>query len=365
MKLAYFITGLGLGGAEVITLDLAKKALQAGHEVIIVYLSPTDALAGGVPPEIRLFSLGMKKTPAGVLKALGKARRILHEFAPDVVHSNMVHSNIFTRLLRLRIRFPALICSEHTKNIGSAGRMLAYRLTDRLSDLNTNVSQEAVDEFVSRKIFRRRGATVMYNGIDTALFSPDKEAGKGIRKQYGIGENEFLWLNVGRLTEAKDHANLLRAFRRVGSGRLMIVGEGELRPDIEALIVALRLTDRVILAGAHSSVVDFYNAADCFVLSSAWEGFGIVLAEAMSCGLPVLATDAGGCVEVVQNSCFIVPVRRDDLLASKMSYVYSLSEEQHRQIGEQNRELASKFDLDTIWKQWERIYATIGKQHRQ
>ena len=362
MKIAYFITGLGLGGAEVITLDLAKKALGAGHEVIIVYLAPADELAGRAPDGIRLFPLNMRKTPGGILKALRKARRIVRDFRPDIVHSNMVHSNIFTRLLRLRVGLPVLICTEHTKNIGSRGRMLAYRLTDCLSDLNTNVSQVAVDEFVRRKAFRKRDATVMYNGVEPKRFAPDKAAGKAVRRQYGIGDNEFLWLNVGRLTEAKDQSNLVKAFKMAGQGRLMIVGQGELREALEAQIRREGLSGRVILAGAHSNVSDYYNAADCFVMSSAWEGFGIVLAEAMSCGLPVIATDAGGCAEVVQNDEYVVPVRRHDLLAEKMSRMYGLSDEGRKQIGENNRSSASKFGLDKIWEQWENIYKSLANR---
>jgi glycosyltransferase involved in cell wall biosynthesis len=81
----------------------------------------------------------------------------------------------------------------------------------------------------------------------------------------------------------------------------------------------------------------------------------------MSCGLPVLSTDAGGCREVLQNDNFIVPIRRDDLLAEKMSYILSLSEIERKQIGENNRLLAGKFDLNAIWEQWKYIYATIGR----
>lgn len=99
-----------------------------------------------------------------------------------------------------------------------------------------------------------------------------------------------------------------------------------------------------------------YNAADCFVLSSAWEGFGIVLAEAMACGLPVITTDAGGCAEVVQNDFFVVPIRNSDLLTSKMSYICNLPKPERQRISDKNRILAHKFDLERIWNQWEQIY---------
>lgn len=361
MRIAYFITGLGLGGAEVITLDLAKKALGAGHEVIVVWLSGLDALAGGVPPGIGLHPLGMRKTPAGLVRALRQARWIVRDFRPDVVHSNMIHSNIFTRLLRLVAPFPALICSEHTHDTGSRTRMLAYRITDGLSDLNTNVSRESVAEFVRRGLFRKDGTMTVYNGVDLRRFTPDREAGRRIRERYGIGPGEFLWLNVGRLTPAKDQANLLRAFRRLERGRLLILGEGELRGALEKQIAEAGLAERVILAGAHPNVADFCNAADGFVVSSAWEGFSVALVEAMSCGLPAVATDVSGCYEALGSREFIVPTRRDDLLAEKMSLMAGLPPERRRKIGIGNRALAGRFDIDKIWQQWEEIYGSLCK----
>jgi glycosyltransferase involved in cell wall biosynthesis len=356
MKIAYFITGLGVGGAEVVTLDLARRALAAGHRVMVVYLSDADTLAAGVPPGIGLFALRMRKTPAGMLAALAAARRIVRDFRPDIVHSNMFHSNIFTRLLRLIAPIPALICSEHTTRPGSVRRVWAYRLTSFLSNLDTNVSQAAVDEFVRLGAFRPGNAEVVYNGVDTVRFSPDRKAGARLRRRMGIADDEFVWLNVGRLTEAKDQAVLLKAFDLVGRGRLIIVGDGELRGVLEARIETSGLHGKAILAGAHSDTLDFYNAADCFVLSSAWEGFGIVLVEAMSCELPVIATDSGGCAEVVQNREFIVPPCNEVALAQKMLYVVELSGAQRLKLGRQNRALAARFDLDAIWRQWEQIY---------
>jgi glycosyltransferase involved in cell wall biosynthesis len=359
MRIAYFITGLGLGGAEVITIDLARRAGESGHDVILVYLSPLDALADTVTPEVGLHALKMRKTPAGLIAALHSARRIVRDFRPDVVHSNMFHSNIFTRLLRLVTPIPALICSEHNQYIGWAGRMWIYALTSPLSDLDTNVSVVAVDEFVRRRAFRPSTATVVYNGVDTRRFAPDRAAGRRIRKQFGIASGEFLWLNVGRLTAAKDQAMLLRAFARMGRGRLMIVGEGDLHGELRRQIIETGLECKAILAGAHSNMADFYNAADCLVISSAWEGFSMAILEAMSCGVPVVSTDVSGAAEALHGREWIVPVRDEVALAQKMLRLMELSRAQRTEIGTTNRTLAARFDLDNIWQQWEQTYRTI------
>lgn len=349
MKIAYFITGLGLGGAETVTVGVAGQMARRGHQVVIVSLTGERALA--VDPAVRVVELRMPKTPGGMLSALRRARRVVREFHPDVVHGNMVHANIFARVLRLFTRIPRLVCTEHSKDIRGRGRMLAYRATDFLSDVNTNVSREAADHFIVRRAFGRGKSFAVYNGIDTARFSPAADKREEVRRRWGIGGGEFLWINVGRLTEAKDQAGLIDAFERAGVGKLLIVGDGELRERLEA-----RAGDGVVFAGARSDVDELYNAADCFVLSSAWEGFGIVLAEAMACGLPVIATDAGGCAEVVDDPRWMVPVRDPQALADKMSCMSSLSVQRRKALGAANRQKAMRFDIGAICDVWEHLY---------
>lgn len=102
---------------------------------------------------------------------------------------------------------------------------------------------------------------------------------------------------------------------------MVIVGEGPLRDNLCNYINNLDIRENVILAGFHSNVSEYYNAADCFVLSSLWEGFGIVLAEAMSCGLPVITTDAGGCREVVEDSRFVISLQNPQEITLKMKEI--------------------------------------------
>lgn len=360
MKIVYCITGLGIGGAEAITVDIANRMAAAGHDVILLYLTGENKQSERIDGRLQVIGLGMHKNPVSFIKTQKRVRYLMKQWQPDVVHAHMVHANLFCRILCLSCKIPFLICTEHNKNIEGHLRMWIYRFTDCLSDVNTNVSEEATSFFIKQKAFSVHKSQTVYNGIDLGRFIPCRDNGVWVREQYRIGKDEFLFLNVGRLMPAKDQRNLIKAFHGLADiypeVKLLIVGEGELREELEQYVGTLSLGKRVIFAGSQQQVADYYNAADCFVLSSAWEGFGIVLAEAMACGLPVIATDSGGCAEVVDNAEYMVKPRDTGALLLKMRQVYALTVKERQEIGCINREKALRFDINRICKQWLEIY---------
>ncbi len=360
MKIIYFITGLKIGGAEAITIDLANAMSLQGHNISIIYLTGANELSHRILPSVQVIGLNMKKNLRGFIKAQSMAGILLKKEKPDVVHGNMFHANMFVRLLRLHSSIKLLITTEHNKFIGENSRMWLYRITDFLSDINTNVSEEATGYFLAKRAFSVKKSLTMYNGICLSNFQRNPIARKLIRQRYDIEDTSFLFLNVGRLTDAKNQIGLLKAFTTVSekkpNAKLMILGNGELKDDLQCFIREYSLEQRVILVSAQLNVADYYNAADCFVLSSAWEGFGLVLVEAMACELPVITTDAGGCAEVVKNRDYILPVNNKKLLVERMQMVYDMSLEERKALGEENRKLSERFDMKKIASQWIELY---------
>ena len=361
MKIAYIITGLELGGAEMITVNIANKFIEKGHTVIIIYLTGEIAPEHNIHPLITLYTLRMSKTIKGFYSAFKKTIKIINAFQPDVVHGNMYHANMLIRLLRLSTSsIPRLISTEHSNNIESNIRMKLYRMTDYLSDINTNVSNVATNLFIEKKAFSREKSRTVYNGINLDRFTSNIDKRNTIRKELSLKETDFVFLNVGRLCLAKDQSTLLKAFHIVNKNydntKLIVVGDGGLKHSLEHEKIKLGLINKVFFIGSRSNVEDYYSASDCFVLSSAWEGFGIVLAEAMACKLPVIATESGGCLEVVNNKDFIVPIKNPFLLSRKMVEVCEMSTYQRLQLGEQNNKQASNFDINKIINIWSKLY---------
>lgn len=361
MKIVFVITGLGLGGAEKQICLLADRLADAGNEIHIISLTGENI----VKPEnnhIEINRLDMKKTPLGFLSGLLKLRNTIKKLKPDVVHCHMFHANIMMRLAGLLTHRPyRLICTAHSKNEGGKLRMYLYRFTDSLCDINTNVSKEALDEYIDKKAFSNTKSLVIYNGIDTDKFSYKNEARVSLRKALAVNDSDQLILTVGRLTPAKDYPNLLNAFIQLPeSFKLVIIGEGEVRQQLENIIHINALSDRVKLLGGISSVSDYYSACDLFVLSSAWEGFGLVVAEAMACERIAVCTDAGGVKEVVGNANFIVPVSDPKALANKIISVSKLSEEQKAGIEKENRKhIINNFSIASVIDRWLNVYKTM------
>ncbi|MDR2252018.1 MAG: glycosyltransferase [Endomicrobium sp.] len=360
MNIAYVITGLGIGGAEKVTVNIANRISRLGNNVMIIYLVGENLNQQNIDTSIKTYGINMKKNPASFFICLIKVWKILKDFKPDIVHGQMFHANILIRILRLFVKIPKLISTEHSSYIGGDFRMFLYRTTDFLSDLNTNVSQEATDYFVKKKAFNVKKSRTVYNGIDLEKFKFDSQARQEIRQQYKIDDDAFVFLNVGRLVPAKDHKTLIEAFAVVTSykktPKLMLVGYGELHSDLENLAKERNLSDKIIFVDKQDNIADYYSAADCFVLSSAWEGFGIVVVEAMACKLPVVATDAGGVRKVLDDDSFIIPVKDSQRLKNKMLYVMELNKEQRDKLGEKNIKTVQRYDINIISNNWLKIY---------
>lgn len=153
MRILYCITGLGIGGAEAIIIDIANRMAIAGHDVTLIYLTSENKQLGRIDERLQIIGLGMLKNPISFIKAQQRTRDFIKQWQPDVVHANMVHANLFCRILRLHCKISLLICTEHTKNIEGNLRMWMYRFTDWLSDVNTNVSEEATSSLYNRNHF--------------------------------------------------------------------------------------------------------------------------------------------------------------------------------------------------------------------
>ena len=354
MKILYVITGLGLGGAEKVVADLADQMFQRGHQVKIAYLKG-EAIVCPQSSEIELVYLGFENLKS-FRCAYQNYKKILENFQPDVVHAHMVHANIFTRVSRTFIPVPKLICTAHNSNEGGKLRMLAYKFTNHLSDVNTNVSNEASEALIAKGAFSKNNLQTVYNGVDLNKFK-----NKNIKNDKCYTKI----LSVGRFNEQKDYPNLLKAILLLkdkllnANIKFYIAGDGELRGLIENLIHSYDIGNFIELLGKRSDIPDLLNEVDFFILPSKHEGLPTVIIEAMACQTYVIATDCGGSAEIMGETGMLVPIQDSLALANAISNALSLSDS----MIQKNNLIARKriednFSLQASVNKWLEIYAS-------
>jgi glycosyltransferase involved in cell wall biosynthesis len=173
---------------------------------------------------------------------------------------------------------------------------------------------------------------VIYNPAATGL-AHDRATEVEREKLWGRGYRYHI-LSVGTLKKQKNHALLIEAFARLPktlNAKLTILGEGELRSQLEALVASLGLQNSVALPGFDRETAQWYRSADLFVLSSDWEGLPTVLIEALECGVPVVSTDCpSGPAEILENGRYGILVPVGDVAALAQAIAAHLQKEHDR-----------------------------------
>jgi glycosyltransferase involved in cell wall biosynthesis len=203
---------------------------------------------------------------------------------------------------------------------------------------------------------------VRVNGIDTLEFAPDAERRRATRTAMSA-DASFVWLSAGRVTPAKDFPNLLRAFQLVRKEmpnvELWIAGApADTKPGRAFAICGEQgLHKRVRWLGLRRDVPALLDAADGFVLASAWEGMPLVVGEAMAMEKPVVATNVGGVRELLGDAGAMVPAKDSQSLAAAMLETMRRNEDERAQLGRAARaRIVRGFSIDAAADWWEALY---------
>jgi glycosyltransferase involved in cell wall biosynthesis len=361
MRIAYVLTSLGVGGAERQALALAERMAARGHAVALLVLRGRQPEEW--PTTLTPVRLEMRRTPVRLLAGLAKARRFLREFQPDLIHSHTFPANMVARLLKLSLPGAAVLSTVHNIYEGAWPRVLAYRLTDPFSRHTTAVSQAAADRYARLKAVPAQKLSVLVNGIDTKEFAPNSERRARHRAWMGVGE-EFIWLMAGRIVAAKDYPNLLSAFARVRAAEpsacLWIAGEAVRTGSAAGQALAADSGDSVRWLGLRRDMPALLDAADGFVMASAWEGMPLAVGEAMAMEKPVVATDVGGVRELVKDAGVLVPAKSPEGLAEAMLEMMRRTDKERHRLGMAARaRVVAQFSMNAKADEWEALYGKL------
>ncbi|TXD34770.1 glycosyltransferase [Lujinxingia vulgaris] len=301
-RVLLYIPSLRGGGAERSMINLARGLVEAGAHVDLVVSIAESDYADELPPEVSLHILDVRR----VLKVIPHLARQIRRLKPDIIVSRPYRSNLLmlaaAELARSRAARILIVDNTTTQEMALASGTARGRLTN-LVDLGLMrrlyprafkivvVSRGSADDLVHLLELPDAMVEVIYNPVEIDHIQTLAE--EPVEHPW-LDDAIPLLMTAGRLAKQKDHPTLIRALHKLNQTRptrLMIFGQGPDQAALEALIDELDLQDRVALMGFTPNPFPFMAAADAFVLSSAWEGLGNVLIEAMAVGTPVLSTD--------------------------------------------------------------------------
>lgn len=296
-RYAIFLPSLIVGGAERSMLKLAAGIAERGYPVDLVLGRRIGELTGEISPKIHVVDLGANR----MIRCLPPLIRYLRQTRPAAMLA-VLHANLFAVWAKLLSGAPTRVIisernttSEEIDHYASDLRMRLLpgliRLFYPMADQMVTVSEGVADDLAKLARVPRGRVRAIYNPIITPELRRMTQA--ELDHPWFFPGQPPVILAVGRLSEQKDFSTLIKAFallRQSRSARLMILGDGEERQPLEALVEALNLKEDVSLPGFIANPYPFMEQAACFVLSSRWEGLPGVLIEALYCGAPIVST---------------------------------------------------------------------------
>lgn len=370
MRIVLLTHSLLLGGAERVMTCMANHWVGRGWDVRVLRLAraaPAYELDTRVRSEVvatTLDGLSRGQKVAGLPFLLAGLRETLKEARPDAVISFTDAMNLRACVCcygiaplivseRIHPRFHTIIPLEAPaiiRHAAGAARNAIYRMADRII-----VQSQRSKEYLPRTLHER--IDVIPNPVQ-----------RSVRSSGSTEPSRPVVLAAGRLVRQKRFDLLLEAFARASAGspewRLRIFGEGKLRSELERRIGELGLSGRASLQGNSSALDSAMNQADLFVLSSDFEGFPNVLAEAMAAGRPVIATDCPtGPAEMIRPGIdgLLVPPGNLDALADALRALMG-DPERRAALASRAPEICERFELETIMGEWERA---IGRAREE
>lgn len=382
IRILRIIARLNVGGPAIHVALLTEKLTAPTYESILLSGSISAeegdmvyyAESRGVKP-IFIDGLGREINPLRDISTIYQLYKLMRELKPDVVHTHTAKAGFVGRVAAWLARVPVIVHTFHghvfkgyfsplvTSVFIQIERMTA-RMSDTVITLTEGLRGELADEY---RIVRRKNITVLPLGLDLEHFSKTPRKQGHFRQQLNIPASAPLIGIVGRLVPVKNHALFLQAAAHIkqkyADARFILVGDGELRPELEAQIEALGLRENVIITGWTRDVAPIYSDLDVLVISSVNEGTPVTVIEGVSAGVPVVATAVGGLPDLLDQGKLGVLVPSNDVGALSNSILEVI--ENPPEMTQAQALMLDRYGIDRLVKDMDSLYRGLLAKKRR
>jgi glycosyltransferase involved in cell wall biosynthesis len=375
-RICHVTKATGVAGSEKHLLTLLTGLDKAKYQVTLVLLVERDKPLDDYVQRFEERGIQVKRVLIrGDIDPLlvWRLYRLLREGNHDLVHTHLIHADLYGTLAAKLAGAPIIVSTKHNDN--AFRRHPFYALLDRLAskfaDKIIVISDHLKRFFVEIERLDPRKMTRIYYGLDAGWVEGQSSKTArpiSIQEELGIPPDTPLAGIIARLNPQKGHTYLVTAFAKVvdslPEARLLIVGDGNLREDLERQTKELRITRRVTFTGWRDDIPRIMAALNLLILPSLWEGFGLVLLEAMVMGKPIVASRVSAIPEIVVDGVtgLLVPPRDPEAMAKAIIALLQ-DKEQAEAMGLTGRERVERsFSVEMMVQQAEALYEALIRE---
>ncbi|MGB9691204.1 MAG: glycosyltransferase family 4 protein [Candidatus Sumerlaeaceae bacterium] len=356
-------------------LAIAARLRELGGDCHFFAWSRGGVLASEITQALGKTPLVLRSPNGGDVGAMRSFAATLAREKPQVVHAILTRPGIVVPPITKLVSTTKVVLTQHGTHEWSECRPIPASLVRRafcfsamFADAIVAVSRSVAQE-LTRGIPRVANKIVVIpNGVDTRKFSPEKRQQRALVRARLFGGNAhdefFLVGGAGNLRPIKGYDVLVKAARLLkhrANLRFVVWGDGEQRQALEELLRTFELQDRFLLPGWTEDIAACMAACDCFVQPSRGESFGLAAAEAMACGVPVIASDVGGLAELIQDGVtgLLVPPEAPRALALTLDYVIDRPHLRELMGRAARQRICACFSMERMQHEHLQLYATL------
>lgn len=350
-KVMVVIPALGSGGGERLAISIISKMdIESIHTKLVVLYKKSDSDNTKFVESMGIDTVYLNKKRGVDLSIISKLKKIINQFKPDVIQTHLYTVSY------VLFAAPRNIIKYHTvHNIAQREATGMRRIINFFAFHYGNFIPIAISQYCAETIrsvyhLKRNEFPCIENGVDLEKYYFKPIPHQGIK-----------FINVGRLQPQKNQELLIKAFSKIHEKApntiLQIVGAGELQSELKELTISLGIDQYVEFAGQCSDILMRLNSSDIFIQTSDFEGLPISLLESMACGLPIVATRAGGTIDVVCDGVngFLVDIRDEKSIVDKSLKLIN-DVDLRKKMSKNSRELIKKYSIEVCAKNYEKLY---------